>query len=118
MTEQAIALAVSVLVAVLGSVAGFAALLKVNADNSETISDSASTLVSTMAARMKAAEYRLDELEDYAVRFDDWGDRVVALLDRAVREMPAAHRAAFLAEAQVIKSTRPPRPRHHPKDPP
>ena len=107
MPESYVPALVAVIVAVGGSFAGVAALLRVTSDNTKTITDSAINVVELMQARINENSARLDILEDYAARFDEWGDRLISILDRAVQAMPAGEQPPFQVEVDTIKVTRP-----------
>ena len=100
---------VAIVIAALGSVGGFAALMKVNADNSKTVSEGASNVVRMMQERMDEQEARLEALEGYTQRFDDWGDKVISLLNRAIESMTEPPRESFRAEAASAAEARPTR---------
>lgn len=106
---------VAVAIAILGSLGGFAALMKVNADNSKTISEGAVNVVEAMQKQIEINTARLDALEGYASRFDDWADKVTVLLERAIENMPEPPRESFREEAKTVASTRPKRRAHDPK---
>jgi DNA repair ATPase RecN len=106
----------AILVAILGSVGGFATLMKVNADNSKTISEGATNVVEMLQAQterqqhqINAALARLDALEGYASRFDDWADKISSLLNRAINQMPDPPRESFRQEATDVHLARPKR---------
>lgn len=98
---------VSVMIAIIGSLGGFAALMKVSSDNSRTVSEGARTVVDMMSERLDDTERRIDALEGYAARFDAWGDKVIHLLNRAIDSMPEPPRESFRAEASDAASSRP-----------
>jgi hypothetical protein len=104
-----IGLLVSVVIAIIGSIGGFAALMKVNADNSKTISEGAVNVVEMLQEQVAANTKRLDALEGYASRFDDWADKVTTLLHRAIEAMPEPPRESFREEATSIHQARPKR---------
>ena len=102
-----IPLLVSLMIAIVGSIGGFAAMMKVSSENSRTVSEGAKNVVEMMTARLDDTERRLDALEGYAVRFEAWGDKVVQLLHRAIEAMPEPPRESFRAEADSLASARP-----------
>lgn len=106
---DALPLIVSVIIAVVGGLGGFAALMKVNADNSKTVSEGATNVVKMMRERMDEQELRLEALEGYTQRFDDWGDKVITLLNRAIESMTEPPRESFRSEAAAIAEGRPTR---------
>jgi hypothetical protein len=95
------------MIAILGSLGGFAALMKVSSDNSRTVSEGARNVVEMMSDRLDDNERRLDALEGYAARFDAWGDKVIHLLNRAIEAMPEPPRESFRAEAADVAAGRP-----------
>jgi hypothetical protein len=106
---------VAVAIAILGSLGGFAALMKVNADNSKTISEGAVNVVEAMQKQIESNTARLEALEGYASRFDDWADKVTTLLERAIDNMPEPPRESFRTEADAIAKARPKRRNSDPK---
>jgi hypothetical protein len=102
-----LALVASVLIAIFGSIGGFAALMKVNADNSQTIADGASTVVEMVLKRLDDTEKRLGALEAYSLRFDDWGDQLTNLVNRAISAMEEPPRESFRVEAAKVAAARP-----------
>jgi hypothetical protein len=108
--SDALPLLVSVVIAIVGSVGGFAALMKVNADNSDVVADGASKVVRMMNERMDDTEARLDALEQYAVHFDNWADKLVSLVDRAIAVLPEEVQRSFRSEADEVRRARPSRP--------
>jgi hypothetical protein len=107
---NAIPLLASIVIAALGSIGGFAALMKVNADNSDTIADGASKVVTMMNERMDDTEARVDALEEYAYHFDNWADKLVSLVDRAIALLPLDVQKSFRHEADEVRQARPRRP--------
>jgi len=107
MPENYIPVLVAVIVAIGGSIVGVAALLRVTSDNAKVITDSAVNVVELMQARINENSARLDSLEDYAIRFDEWGDRLITVLDRAVSAVPHPAQETFQGEVVSIKTTRP-----------
>lgn len=103
------AILAGLIVAILGSVGGFATLMKVNADNSKTISEGAVNVVEAMQKQLDSNSARLDALEGYASRFDDWADKISTLLTRAIENMPEPPRESFREEAVNIAKARPKR---------
>jgi len=107
---------IAVIAALVGGAGGFAALMKVNADNSKTISEGAANVVEMLQkqnARQQVAidanSKRLDALEGYASRFDDWADKISSLLNRAIEQMPEPPRESFRQEATDVHRARPKR---------
>jgi len=107
-------LLVSVIIAIIGSIGGFAALMKVNADNSKTISEGAVNVVEMLQEQIDINSKRLDALEGYASRFDDWADKISSLLNRAITQMPEPPRESFRQEATDVHNARPKRRAHDP----
>ena len=103
---------VAIAIAILGSLGGFAALMKVNADNSKTISEGATNVVEMMQKQLDDNTKRLDALEGYAARFDDWADKISTLLTRAIDNMPEPPRESFRREAEAVGRARPKRRRN------
>lgn len=105
---------VSLAIAVIGSLGGFAALLRVQNENTnslasgaKSVSDGAKTVVEMMNERMDEGEERLDHLEEYISKFDMWADRLISMLDTVIGLLPEALRAQYLIESNNIKHTRP-----------
>lgn len=109
MMTELLPLLTGILIALIGGVGGFVALMKVNADNSKTISEGATNVVEMMQKQLDNNTARLEALEGYASRFDDWADRVTTLLERAVENMPEPPRESFRTEAENIAKARPKR---------
>lgn len=115
--------AVAVIIAVLGALGGLAAVLKVQSDNSSSVatgaravSEGAKTVIDLMNDRLDDTEAhaeantkRIDALEDYIAHFDDWADRLLDMLDRAITVLPDALRVVFETEASALKQSRPKR---------
>jgi hypothetical protein len=104
-----IPLVIAVVIAIIGSLGGFAAILKVNSDNSNTVADGATKVVVMMERRLEEAEERLQALEEYHEHFDNWVDRLVDILDRTIKAMPDAIRDQFATEAATHRLDRPPK---------
>lgn len=114
---------VAVLIAILGALGGIAAIMKVQSDNSSSVavgakavSEGAKTVLDMMNERLddqeahsEANTVRLDALEAYVVHFDEWADRLLDILDRAITMLPDALRSQFETEATSLKATRPKR---------
>lgn len=105
---------VSLVVAILGAIGGLAAVLKVNADNSNTlaggaksVSEGAKTVVDMMVERMDEQDARVESIELYVAHFDVWADRLIDILDRAITLLPDAMRKDFEIESRNLKHTRP-----------
>jgi hypothetical protein len=106
---------IAVIIAMLGTGGAVAALMRVNTDNSKTISEGAVNVVEAMQSQIKANSERLDALEGYASRFDDWADKVSTLLTRAIDNMTEPPRESFRTEAEAIAKSRPKRRNGDPK---
>ncbi len=105
--EGALPVLVAVIVAILGSIGGVAALLKVNADNSNTVSDAAAKVVEMMDKRLDEQDERLKAVETYVEHFDVWADKLLNILDRAISKLPETVKDDFITESNVLKSQRP-----------
>ena len=105
---------VALVIAMIGGAGGFAALMKVNADNSKTITESATNVVEMLQNQTDKQQIsidkntaRLDALEGYASRFDDWADKISSLLNRSIEVMPEPPRESFRQEASDVHKARP-----------
>ena len=107
--NEALPTAVALLIALGGAVGGFAALMKVNADNSKTVSEGATNVVKMMREQVAEMGARLDRIEDYADRYELWSDTVVVLLNKVIDSMPLVPRKSFRTEADAIAKARPKR---------
>jgi hypothetical protein len=102
-------LIIGLIIAILGSLGGFAALMKVNADNSKTISEGAANVVTLMRTQIHENSTRIDALEGYASRFDEWSDKVLDLLSRTIDALTEPQRSTFRDEEEAIAASRPQR---------
>lgn len=99
----------AIVIAALGALGGFAALMKVNADNSKTVSEGATNVVKMMRAQVADLDDRLTAMEAHAEEHERWGDEVVGLLARVIDAMPEPPREAFRRQATQVGNTRPTR---------
>ena len=109
MENSSIPIIISVIIAFFGSIGGVAALLKVNADNSQVVAEGASKVVTMMDERLDEQETRIDKLEIYISKFDVWADKLLNILDRAVSDMPEAIKQKYSDESSHLKIERPQR---------
>jgi hypothetical protein len=107
--NEAIPTIIAVIIALIGGAAGVAALMRVNADNSKTISEGAVNVVELMQKQIISNGERLDALEGYASRFDDWSDKVLNLLSRTIDALTEPQRTSFREEECDIAASRPQR---------
>ena len=112
MADGQITLLVGIIIAVLGSIGGFAALMKVNADNSKTVSEGATNVVKMLREQVDELDARLGLLEQYADEMDAWSQRVVDLLAKAVNALEAEQRDPFAVDAASLVRSRPRRRQH------
>ena len=103
----------SFLIAIVGSIGGFAALMKVNADNSKTVSEGATNVVKMMREQVADLDARLTSVEEFSLKQEEWSDKVMTLLSRAISSMEEPPRQSFRSEADAIAAARPKR-RPHP----
>jgi len=97
----------SVLVAVFGSVGGFAALMKVNADNSKTVSEGATNVVKLLRDQVNDLASRVEVIEQYAEDMEAWSGKVTDLLAKAIAQIPEEKKPPFRAEREVLERARP-----------
>ena len=123
MTSELLPILVAIIAAILGGLGGFAALMKVQSDNStsvatsaKAVSDGAKTVIELMDARIEETEAhakqnteRIETLEVYVSHFDAWADRLIGILDRAITMLPDALRSQFESESAELKQSRPKR---------
>ncbi len=107
MTTEAIAIIVSVLVAALGSIGGFAALMKVNADNSKTVSEGAANVVKLLRDQVADLDMRVGVVEQYAENMEIWSGKVTDLLGKAIEQIPVENRPPFRYEREALERARP-----------
>ena len=100
-------LIISVLIAALGSVGGFAALMKVNADNSKTVSEGATLTVKMLRDQVNDLDARMGIIERYAQEMEVWGERVSTLLEKSIDAVAEARREPFRIEAEALAASRP-----------
>ena len=105
--NEALPIFVSIIIAILGSIGGVAALLKVSAENSNTVADGAKKVVDLMDGRLADSEKRLDSLEAYIEHFDAWADKLLDILDRAITKVPDSLREELVQESNKLKNIRP-----------
>lgn len=98
---------ISIVIAILGSIGGVAALLKVSAENSNTVAEGAKKVVDMMETRLVDSEKRLDSVEAYVEHFDAWADKLLDILDRAISKVPDTLKEDFTNESNVLRNSRP-----------
>jgi ABC-type phosphate transport system permease subunit len=104
----------AIIVAIAGAVGGVAALLKVNADNSKTITEGATSVVKLLRDQIADLDARLTSVEEFSIKQEEWSDSITALLTRAISQMTEPPRSSFRQEAADIAAARPQR-RSHPQ---
>jgi len=107
MLNEAIPTFVALAIALIGGAGGFAALLKVNADNSKVVSEGAANVVKMLREQIADLDARLESVEQYADAMEQWGEKVSSLLSRAIDAMPEPTREPFRHDANVLGETRP-----------
>lgn len=100
---------VAIIVAVLGSFGGVAALVRVNADRNNTLTETASKVVAMVNDQLDDHNKRLDALEEYVSHMDSWADRLLDILDRAIAMISPSDAVPFIEETRFLKSERPKR---------
>jgi hypothetical protein len=98
---------VGAVIALLGTLGGVAAILKVSSDNADTIADGAGKVVELMDRRLQDAEDRLARMEVYHIHLEQWVDRLLDILQRAVALMPDFVRDEYDDEVSRVKGDRP-----------
>lgn len=98
---------VALFIALIGAAGGFAALMKVNADNSKVVSEGATNVVKMLRDQISDLDTRLNALENYADSIEAWAENVTDLLEKTVDAMPESKQAPFRREAQTLVATRP-----------
>jgi hypothetical protein len=107
MDSEVVPTIVAIVLALVGGAGGFAALLKVNADNSKTVSDGAASVVKMLRDEIASMDDRLRSVEQYASDMEDWGAKMVELVERAVDMLPEPYRIPFRSEADRLGASRP-----------
>jgi hypothetical protein len=100
-------LIVAVLVAALGSIGGFAALMKVNADNSKTVSEGATNVVTMLRTQVSDLNERMNAQEEYSQAMEVWSGQVMDLLGKAIRTLPENKQDPFRVDAEALGRARP-----------
>ena len=102
----------AVMLALIGGAGGFAALMKVNSDNSKVVSEGAASVVKMLREHVDDLDARLSALENYADAMEVWSDKISDLLERTIDRIPEARRDPFRRESTGLVSMRPRRNRH------
>ncbi len=117
----------SVLIALIGSGAGWAAWRRASAESRKDQADANRSIVGgaadlakllreqmgDMSSRISVNESRLDMLEQTVGAWEGWGTRVLDLLDRALGMIASDHADSFRKEVEAARRARPP---HHSRD--
>lgn len=112
-----IGLIVSVMIAAIGSVGGFAALMKVNADNSKTVSEGATNVVKLLRDQVADLDARMYAVELYAQQMEVWSGEVTDLLTKAIDQLPQPKQDPFRNQAEALSRARPRRKATQPQPP-
>lgn len=107
--DESIPITVSVIIALLGSLGGLAALLKVNADRANIVTDASTKVVTMVSSQLEDHSKRLDILEAYTDQLNGWADRLIDVLERAIAALPPPVDAPFHLEVDELKKERPKR---------
>ena len=102
---------VALIVAVIGGAGGFAALMKVNADNSKLVSEGATNVVKLLRDQVADMDARLSVVERYSQEMEVWSAQVVVLMNKAIANVPDRSREPFRIEADALAQARPRRQR-------
>lgn len=105
--SDAIPTAVALVVAILGGAGGLAALLKVQADNSKTVSEGATNVVKLLRDQVTDLDQRLSVVEEYSHEMETWSVKVTDLLEKAIAQIPEVKRHPFRSEAEALGAARP-----------
>jgi len=106
---------VAIIIAALGSVGGFAALMKVNADNSKTVSEGAANVVKLLRDQVADLDQRMYVVELYAQQMEVWSGEVSDLLTKAIDQLPDQKQDPFRTQAEALSRARPRRKATAPK---
>jgi hypothetical protein len=112
---------VAIITALGVSIAGVAALRRSGSESDKAQAEAADALIGAsgevvrmlreqmveMAGREAGREARLVALEVTVGSWEGWGERILALLDRALGMLEAEQRAKLDAEAEAVKAARP-----------
>lgn len=105
-----------VAIAVIGSGAGWAAWRRASSESekdrasaSRDIVGGAGDLAKLLREQMAEMDDRLERVEYSVGLWENWAERVLDLLDRALGMIASEHAAAFRAEVEEAKRTRPAR---------
>lgn len=94
-------------VALIGGVGGFAALMKVNADNSKVVSEGAVNVVKMVRDELAKQDERLGAIEQYTAEMEVWSERVLTLTEKAIDAVPERQREPFRIEHEALAQARP-----------
>jgi hypothetical protein len=100
-------LLISVVIAIFGSLTGIAALLKVNADRSNIVTEASTKVVAMVSDQLDDHAKRLESLENYNEQLNAWADKLIEILERAVASLPPQTQSPFQLEVNEIKKARP-----------
>lgn len=107
MNPEMLATLGAIMVAVIGGAGGFAALMKVNADNSRTVSEGAVNVVKMVRDELASQNTRLQAVEQYMGEMEVWSERVLTLTEKAIDAVPEGRKEPFRIEHEALAQARP-----------